>query len=148
MAIWRDRRVRIRQQRRDGHDTHSAADARHSGRYRHRYYAQRHYHSGTDARTASFHLLDEDSRIKRRSLAFSRSHAMPPFRWRRGHLGIDEVLAVCSAANKIGTRIILTHPDWKYTIVPLDLQVSLARNGVVSKKSRRIMKTALFPSFE
>lgn len=51
-----------------------------------------------------------------------------------GHFYLDETLALCNAAVKMGVKTVLTHPEWNRTVVPLDIQVALARKGVIIEK--------------
>lgn len=51
-----------------------------------------------------------------------------------GHLYVDETLALCEAALDMGVTTVLTHPEYERTMVPLEVQVELARKGVVIEK--------------
>ena len=51
-----------------------------------------------------------------------------------GHISPAESLVICREGNACGVRMILTHPDWKQTKVPLKDQVALAQNGVMIEK--------------
>jgi len=51
-----------------------------------------------------------------------------------GHLSPEESVAVCTAALKEQVKIILTHPDWNKTKVPLEVQKDLADKGVIIEK--------------
>lgn len=51
-----------------------------------------------------------------------------------GHISSDEAILLCKEGRKRGVNMILTHPDWNRTTVPLELQKELARIGVVVEK--------------
>lgn len=51
-----------------------------------------------------------------------------------GHLYLDEIAALCDAAIDMGVTVVLTHPEWTRTTCPLEMQVELARKGVVIEK--------------
>lgn len=51
-----------------------------------------------------------------------------------GHISPEESLLVCKEARKMGVNMILTHPDWNRTVVPLDLQKEIASMGVLVEK--------------
>jgi hypothetical protein len=51
-----------------------------------------------------------------------------------GHLSCEESHALCKAGTNAGVRMILTHPDFKQTPVPLNVQTELAGMGVLIEK--------------
>lgn len=51
-----------------------------------------------------------------------------------GHMSAKESIAVCKAGCEMGVNMILTHPDWERTIVPLEQQCEMARAGVLVEK--------------
>ncbi len=51
-----------------------------------------------------------------------------------GHLSAKESYDLCKEARKMGVNIILTHPDWVRTIVPLEQQIELSKLGVLIEK--------------
>ena len=51
-----------------------------------------------------------------------------------GHLRADEAIAVCKVGRELGVNMIMTHPDWSRTVVPLDQQIAAAKNGVLVEK--------------
>jgi hypothetical protein len=51
-----------------------------------------------------------------------------------GHVGLEEAVLVCEEGRKRKIKIILTHPDWHRTVVPLDTQIELAKKGVWIEK--------------
>lgn len=51
-----------------------------------------------------------------------------------GHLSLKESAALCAAGVKAGVRMILTHPDFRLTPVPLDTQLEFAGMGVLIEK--------------
>lgn len=51
-----------------------------------------------------------------------------------GHLSIDESIHLCKEARKMKVNIILTHPDWIRTLMPLETQIDLAKLGVIIEK--------------
>ncbi len=52
-----------------------------------------------------------------------------------GHLSAKESLALCKAGKKENVKLVLTHPDFKMTPVPLDMQLELADMGVLVEKA-------------
>jgi hypothetical protein len=52
-----------------------------------------------------------------------------------GHLSAKESLAFCRAGKKENVKLILTHPDFKMTPVPLETQVEIADMGVIIEKA-------------
>jgi hypothetical protein len=51
-----------------------------------------------------------------------------------GHLGLEETVTLCKAGRKEGVDMILTHPDWFRTVVPVEIQEDLAKMGVLIEK--------------
>lgn len=51
-----------------------------------------------------------------------------------GHIGKEEAIASCREGIRRGVRMILTHPEWPKTTVPLDAQKELAQRGVYIEK--------------
>ena len=51
-----------------------------------------------------------------------------------GHISTQESIALCTAGVKAGVRMSLTHPEWERTIVPVEVQVELAHQGVLLEK--------------
>lgn len=51
-----------------------------------------------------------------------------------GHLSLDETVLVCREGRKAGVNMILTHPDWYRTVVPVEIQKELALLGVLVEK--------------
>lgn len=51
-----------------------------------------------------------------------------------GHISPEESLILCREGVAHGCRMILTHPEWPKTTVPLELQCELARMGVFIEK--------------
>lgn len=51
-----------------------------------------------------------------------------------GHLSAKESVALCQIGRERGCKMILTHPDWNRTVVPLDVQIELSRLGVIVEK--------------
>lgn len=51
-----------------------------------------------------------------------------------GHVSVKEAVAACKAAREMKIRTVLTHPEWRRTAVPADIQVQLADLGVVVEK--------------
>ncbi|WP_101910087.1 DUF6282 family protein [Marasmitruncus massiliensis] len=51
-----------------------------------------------------------------------------------GHLSPSETIAFCKAGREINANVILTHPDWDRTVLPLETQMELARMGVLVEK--------------
>ena len=51
-----------------------------------------------------------------------------------GHISIEESLAACQEATKLGIKTVLTHPDWKRTKFPLEIQKKISDMGVFIEK--------------
>lgn len=51
-----------------------------------------------------------------------------------GHLSVEESVALCEAGRGMGNKMILTHPEWHRTMVPLPIQKQLAGQGVLIEK--------------
>jgi hypothetical protein len=51
-----------------------------------------------------------------------------------GHLSPKESYDLCLKGIEIGAPMVLTHPDWTRTKVPLDAQIELAGKGVIIEK--------------
>ena len=51
-----------------------------------------------------------------------------------GHLSPEEIVAFCKAGRQVGAPVVLTHPDWERTGVPLEIQLELADLGVLVEK--------------
>lgn len=51
-----------------------------------------------------------------------------------GHLSVEESVALCHLALDQKVKVVLTHPDWEKTKVPLEVQIDLARKGVYVEK--------------
>ncbi len=48
-----------------------------------------------------------------------------------GHLSVDESLKVIALAKQIGVKkILVTHPEWEFTLMPVKIQKQLASQGV------------------
>ena len=52
-----------------------------------------------------------------------------------GHLSAAESLALCKAGAKENVKMILTHPDFKRTFVPLEVQEEIAGLGALVEKA-------------
>ena len=52
-----------------------------------------------------------------------------------GHISVLESVAACRAAREAGVRAVLTHPEWKRTVVPTEIQKELAGIGVVIERN-------------
>ena len=51
-----------------------------------------------------------------------------------GHLDIKESILLCKEGRAMGNKMILTHPEWGRTAVPLQVQKELAETGVFIEK--------------
>lgn len=51
-----------------------------------------------------------------------------------GHISPEEAVLLCREGRAQGVNMILTHPDWNRTIVPLEQQKELAQRGVMVEK--------------
>ncbi|MDR0469457.1 MAG: DUF6282 family protein [Peptococcaceae bacterium] len=51
-----------------------------------------------------------------------------------GHLSPEETVAFCKAGADRKAGVILTHPDWDRTMLPLDIQLLIADMGVLVEK--------------
>lgn len=52
-----------------------------------------------------------------------------------GHISVEESIAACRAAREYKVRTVLTHPEWKRTVVPLEVQIELAGLGVAIERN-------------
>lgn len=52
-----------------------------------------------------------------------------------GHLSVKESTALCAAGIQQGVRMILTHPEWYRTQVPIEIQIHMAKQGVLIEKN-------------
>lgn len=51
-----------------------------------------------------------------------------------GHISLEESLKVCDYAIRKNVKVILTHPDWSRTKIPMDIQIDLGKKGVFIEK--------------
>ena len=51
-----------------------------------------------------------------------------------GHLSAEESVELCRIGRERNCKMILTHPDWNRTVVPLETQIELANLGVIVEK--------------
>lgn len=51
-----------------------------------------------------------------------------------GHLSAKESIELCKIGCEQNCKMILTHPDWNRTIVPLETQLQLSKMGVIVEK--------------
>lgn len=51
-----------------------------------------------------------------------------------GHLGMEESVLLCREGRSLGNKMVLTHPEWSRTTVPLQVQKELAEKGVFIEK--------------
>lgn len=56
-----------------------------------------------------------------------------------GHLGLQETMLLCREGTRRGVNMILTHPDWYRTIVPINVQIELAKLGVIVEKQWNVI---------
>lgn len=52
-----------------------------------------------------------------------------------GHLSLQESVLLCREGRERGVRMVLTHPEWYRTVVPLSTQVELAQQGIYIEKN-------------
>lgn len=52
-----------------------------------------------------------------------------------GHLSPQESILLCTEGRKQGVRMVLTHPEWQRTVVPLSTQLELMEKGVFIEKN-------------
>lgn len=52
-----------------------------------------------------------------------------------GHIGLKEAVLVCREGRKNGVKMVLTHPEWKRTVIPSYIQKDLAEIGVKIEKN-------------
>jgi hypothetical protein len=79
-------------------------------------------------------LLDENGALKKpvaEILQIAKNHRASVA---TGHISPEEAAALCTAGREMGVKMILTHPDWYRTVVPLQTQLALARLGAVVEK--------------
>lgn len=51
-----------------------------------------------------------------------------------GHLGAEETLDFCRLALAQGAKVVMTHPDWPRSPIPVELQAELAGAGALIEK--------------
>lgn len=51
-----------------------------------------------------------------------------------GHISLEESLKVCDYAIKKNVKVVLTHPDWNRTKIPINIQIDLGKKGVFIEK--------------
>lgn len=51
-----------------------------------------------------------------------------------GHISLEESLKVCDYTIKKNVKVVLTHPDWNRTKIPIDIQIDLGKKGVFIEK--------------
>ena len=51
-----------------------------------------------------------------------------------GHISLEESLKVCDYAIKKNVKVVLTHPDWNRTKIPIDIRIDLGKKGVFIEK--------------
>lgn len=51
-----------------------------------------------------------------------------------GHISPTESRTLCLAGIDAGVRMVLTHPEWERTIVPVQVQLELAHKGIIIEK--------------
>ena len=51
-----------------------------------------------------------------------------------GHISLEESLKVCDYAIRKNVKVVLTHPDWSRTKIPIDIQIDLGKKGVFIEK--------------
>ena len=51
-----------------------------------------------------------------------------------GHMSIKEILKLCREARKMNVQIIMTHPEYCRSYVPLEQQIEMAKLGVIIEK--------------
>ncbi len=51
-----------------------------------------------------------------------------------GHLSLEESVVLCRECIARKVKVVLTHPEWQRTVVPLDVQKNLAHSGVKIEK--------------
>lgn len=64
-------------------------------------------------------------------LEIAREHKVPVA---TGHISLEEALALCHEGARMGNQMVLTHPDWSRTKVPVETQRELAGRGVWIEK--------------
>lgn len=52
-----------------------------------------------------------------------------------GHISLQESIVLCREGAKMGNKMVLTHPEWSRTKVPLEIQQDLAKQGVWIEKA-------------
>lgn len=65
-----------------------------------------------------------------------------------GHSSLEETIAIVNKAKEIGTRIIVTHPELRLTLVPLGTQKSLAGDGIYFERTFYCLRNPRFPHRE
>ncbi|MBU5627960.1 hypothetical protein KQI82_13695 [Oscillibacter sp. MSJ-2] len=52
-----------------------------------------------------------------------------------GHLSAEESARLCREGIAMGVRMVLTHPEWRRTTVPIETQIEMAQLGVLIEKN-------------
>lgn len=52
-----------------------------------------------------------------------------------GHLSKDEIILLCLEGRRLNVKMILTHPEWKRTVIDIETQKYLASLGVLIEKN-------------
>lgn len=51
-----------------------------------------------------------------------------------GHMSLRELVTLCRTAREMKINVVMTHPDWERTLIPLDIQIAMAKIGVYIEK--------------
>lgn len=80
-------------------------------------------------------ILDADGRLKEEVYAIMETVKKYDACLATGHLSAEESTALCREGVRRKVRMILTHPEWYRTVVPLEIQQELAGEGVYIEKN-------------
>lgn len=51
-----------------------------------------------------------------------------------GHISLEESFVLCKEAHSRNIKVVLTHPEWTATFMPIDMQKELLQEGVIFEK--------------
>ena len=79
-------------------------------------------------------ILDDDGKVKKSVYEIFEITAAKGIYVASGHLSPEEIEAFCKAGAAMKAKVILTHPDWERTALPLTTQLLLADTGALVEK--------------
>ena len=79
-------------------------------------------------------IFDDNGKIKKNVLEILEIAKASGVYVASGHLSAEESIALCLAGAEMKAGVILTHPDWERTTLPLDIQLQIANTGAMIEK--------------